>query len=86
MFITNDHGRHLDGKKDGFISHGDCCEGCRRIICLAYGPDFKKGVISDLQRELIDIPVTIGELLDFDIPKSKGKVMTELFLNPPSNH
>jgi predicted AlkP superfamily pyrophosphatase or phosphodiesterase len=86
VFITNDHGRHLDGKKDGFISHGDCCEGCRRMICLAYGPDFKQNVISDVQREQIDIPVTIGELLGFDIPKSKGKVMTELFVNSETSN
>jgi hypothetical protein len=79
VFITNDHGRHLDGHKDGFVSHGDNCEGCRKIMCFAYGPDFKSGVMLDKTREQIDIPVTIGELLGFTIPKSKGEVMTELF-------
>ncbi len=81
IFVTNDHGRHLDGRKDGFVSHGDRCEGCRKINCFAYGPDFKKGVISNVARELIDIPVTIGVLMGFTIPKSKGKVMTELFID-----
>lgn len=79
IFVTNDHGRHLDGRKDGFVSHGDNCEGCRRINCFAYGPDFKKGVITGVSRELIDIPVTIGELMGFKMEKSKGQVMTELF-------
>lgn len=79
IFVTNDHGRHLDGRKDGFISHGDNCEGCRKINCFAYGPDFKRGVITDVARDLIDIPVTIGELLGFKIEKTDGKVMTELF-------
>ena len=79
VFITNDHGRHLDGRKDGFVSHGDNCEGCRRIICLAAGPDFKKNEILDLQREQIDIPVTIAELLGFEL-KTDGQVMTELFI------
>ncbi|MCG8574018.1 MAG: alkaline phosphatase family protein [Flavobacteriales bacterium] len=80
VFITNDHGRHLDGRKDGFISHGDNCEGCRRIICFAYGPDFVSGKMFDEKRELIDIPVTVAELLGFQIEKSKGEVMKELFI------
>lgn len=79
IFVTNDHGRHLDGHKDGFVSHGDNCEGCRMINFYAYGPDFKKNVIIDTPAELIDIPVTIGEIMGFTIPKSKGRVMTELF-------
>ncbi len=81
LFVTNDHGRHLDGRKDGFISHGDGCEGCRKINCYAYGPDFKRGIVIDNERELIDIPVTIGELMGFNIAKSKGEIMTELFIN-----
>lgn len=79
VFVTNDHGRHLDGKKDGYISHGDGCEGCRKINFFASGPDFKSDLIINEPREQIDIPVTIGELLGFKIEKSKGEVMTELF-------
>jgi len=79
IFVTNDHGRHLDGHKDGFVSHGDNCEGCRMINFYAYGPDFKKNIIIDTPGELIDIPVTIGELMGFTIPDSKGRVMTDLF-------
>jgi hypothetical protein len=81
IFVTNDHGRHLDGVKDGFISHGDNCEGCRRINCFAYGPDFKKGVIMNTPRELVDIPATIAELLGFTMERCDGQVMTELFIN-----
>jgi hypothetical protein len=80
IFVTNDHGRHLDGHKDGFISHGDNCEGCRKINCWAYGPDFKRGVITDVSRELIDIPATISELLGFTMDDIKGEVMKELFI------
>ncbi|MBK7127735.1 MAG: sulfatase-like hydrolase/transferase [Crocinitomicaceae bacterium] len=79
IFVTNDHGRHLDGHKDGFVSHGDNCEGCRHINFFAYGPDFKSNVILDTPAELIDIPVTIGELMGFTIDGSEGRVMTELF-------
>lgn len=80
LFVTNDHGRHLDGISVGFVGHGDDCEGCRHINLFACGPDFKKGVITDTPRELIDIPLTIGKLLHFEIPHAQGVVMEELFL------
>jgi hypothetical protein len=83
VFITNDHGRHLDGVGDGvsngFISHGCGCEGCRHIQMLALGPDFKKGLGSDLPYEQIDIAPTIAKMLNFKMDYAKGKVMTDLF-------
>ena len=78
VFVTNDHGRHKDGVADGFCSHGDPCEGCQHINLYAYGPDFKKNIIISNERELIDIPVTIAELLHFTIPNSDVNIMTEL--------
>ncbi|MBI2258476.1 MAG: alkaline phosphatase family protein [Flavobacteriia bacterium] len=79
LWITNDHGRHLDGHKDGFISHGDKCLGCRKISLLALGPDHSKGKIITKERELIDISKTISVLFQFSMPTSKGKFMEELF-------
>ncbi|MDD2983967.1 MAG: alkaline phosphatase family protein [Crocinitomicaceae bacterium] len=79
LLITNDHGRHLDGVKDGFVNHGDKCEGCKHISLLAMGPDFKKNVIVPEGGELIDISATIAEILGFCMPSSKGKVLEELF-------
>lgn len=79
LFITNDHGRHLDGHKNGFINHGDGCEGCRHISLLAIGPDFKKDVIISDKAEMIDISQTIARMLSFDMPTCEGRVLTELF-------
>lgn len=79
LFITSDHGRHLDGVADGFASHGDGCDGCRHIGFFACGPDFKKGEVVQLVREQIDIPATLAELMGFDLPNTKGNIMTELF-------
>jgi Type I phosphodiesterase / nucleotide pyrophosphatase len=79
VFVTNDHGRHLDDVANGFVSHGDDCEGCRHINLYASGPDFKQGITVDNNRELIDIPATIGELLNLKMPTVQGEVMTELF-------
>lgn len=82
LFITNDHGRHLDGHKDGYISHGDNCAGCRKIELLAIGPDFKRGVVSDVHRNQTDVAMTSAALLGITIPDSMGKVMSELFMMP----
>jgi hypothetical protein len=79
LFVTNDHGRHLDGVSNGFISHGDTCDGCKHISLLAIGPDFKRGESLKTDRELIDIPATIAEILKFSMPTGQGNIMNELF-------
>ncbi|GAB4133994.1 MAG: hypothetical protein Fur0041_06690 [Bacteroidia bacterium] len=78
LIITNDHGRHLDNVLDGFVSHGDNCEGCRHIEFLALGPDIKKGFESDVHYEQIDIPKTIGALMAFPVPTGNGRVMQRI--------
>lgn len=78
LFITNDHGRHLDGRKDGFVSHGDKCEGCKHISLLALGPDFHKDLVVGTPAEMIDISATIAEMLGFLMPTSRGRVLNEL--------
>ncbi len=80
MFITNDHGRHLDGVKNGFVSHGGGCEGCRRMTLIALGPDFKQNYLCTKQYEQIDISATIAKILEFEVPHSKGKFMSDLFI------
>jgi hypothetical protein len=81
LFVTNDHGRHLDTISGGYPSHGDGCEGCRHINFYAFGPDFKKNKIISTPRELIDISATIAAMMRFDKTSMQGKVMTELFID-----
>lgn len=78
LFITNDHGRHLDKRKSGFKEHGDGCRGCRHISLLALGPDFPKGKTVHEKYELRDIAPTIARLLDFKMPTAKGEPIAEL--------
>ena len=78
VFITNDHGRHLDDN-GGFWNHGDNCDGCRHIMFFGYGPDFKKNVSIETRYELIDIATTTSKLLNFEIPGSQGIIMQDLF-------
>jgi phosphopentomutase len=79
LFITNDHGRHLDGVKSGFVNHGDHCEGCEHISLLILGPDTPKGLSVQKEGELIDLSKTISTLLHFEMPTSKGRFLQEAF-------
>jgi hypothetical protein len=71
LFVTNDHGRH-DDTHGGFKSHGDSCEGCRHILCLAVGRGFQAHRIIKQRRTQCDIAPTVGELLSFPTPFSIG--------------
>lgn len=82
LFVVNDHGRHLDGTGSGFASHGCPCEGCRRILCIALGPDFKTGHQSAIPRDQRDVTATVAKLLGLDMPTGQGAVMQELFSQP----
>lgn len=79
ILVTNDHGRHNDGHKDGFKEHGDKCSGCKHIFLLGLGPDFKQNEIVEEPAELLDISATIAYMFDFLMPTSKGRVLTEMF-------
>lgn len=79
VIVTNDHGRHTAGHQDGYISHGDLCEGCRHVEFFALGPDFKKNHTCETYYEQVDIANTVAELLNFKIPTSKGRVMKDVF-------
>jgi hypothetical protein len=71
LFVTNDHGRH-DDTHGSFKGHGDRCEGCRHIICLAVGRGFQANQIITQKRIQCDITPTVGELLSFPTPFSTG--------------
>jgi len=79
LIVTADHGRHLDGHKEGYEEHGDDCEGCRRILFAAQGPDFRRGAFVDAPARQVDVAATIAELLGLSSDGMEGRVMTELF-------
>ncbi len=78
LYITNDHGRHLDGRKNGFVSHGCKCDGCTHISLLALGPDFEADKVVASQYDQVDLTATIAKMLGISMPFSTGKVITEL--------
>jgi membrane-anchored protein YejM (alkaline phosphatase superfamily) len=80
VFITNDHGRHLDNTAGGFAGHGDGCEGCKHISLLALGPDVPKNKINTNAYESIDIPFTICHILGLPITNLKGKLLHDMVI------
>ncbi len=78
VFITNDHGRHLNGIADGYVSHGDTCDGCRHINLMAIGPNIKANTLVTAAYSQTDITATIAKLLKINMPHAKGKVMQEI--------
>ena len=79
LIVTNDHGRHTAGHLDGFVSHGDACDGCRHIEFFGMGPDFKKNFVCSTTFEQIDITCTIAELMGVNMPFAQGRVMLDIF-------
>jgi len=81
MIVTNDHGRHTSN----FISHGDGCEGCRRLMLLIVGPDTPAGAIDSSTRTQVDIAPTVGRLLGFSTPLSVGVVLASAIVTNIAN-
>jgi hypothetical protein len=79
LIVTNDHGRHTAGHSSGYISHGDNCDGCRRIELLLLGPEVKKNYVSAEPYDQRDIAATVARLLKFDMPTGDGRLMNDLF-------
>jgi hypothetical protein len=84
IFITSDHGRHLDNVSTAWRDHGCACQGCRRIPFLAIGPGIKVDtVIESDEGRLCDLAPTVAYLLDFDARFSQGRILREIFETPP---
>jgi len=79
LLITNDHGRHLDGVRSGFVNHGCRCNGCRHISLLVLGPDTPKGVVVTQEADMLDISQTIAQIMHFEMPTSKGEFLRAAF-------
>jgi len=73
LFITNDHGRHADTVSSGFSGHGDHCDGCEHIMCLALGRHVSPNQEIGATTYQTDIAPTVGTLLGFSTPYADGQ-------------
>ena len=78
LFVTTDHGRHLDGISTGWRSHGCQCQGCRQVFLLALGPGIREGYASDEPCSFLDLAPTVAHLMDLPMPYHRGRVLTEI--------
>lgn len=78
LLVVTDHGRHLDGVAEGWIEHGDECQGCRKTFLLAVGPGIREDWISDGAVSLVDVAPTVAHLMGIDLPHARGRVLTGL--------
>ena len=78
LFVTTDHGRHLDEEDDGWISHGCGCEGCRKTFLLALGPGIKRGYVTDALYSQKDLAPTVAHLMGLPFPYASGRVVAEI--------
>lgn len=79
VLITNDHGRHLDGIADGFISHGDGCQGCRDITMVAISSKIPGSSDESTNYSLRNIASTIADLFNFQLEDSEAKPIYSIY-------
>jgi arylsulfatase A-like enzyme len=78
LWITNDHGRHLDGISDGFSGHGDDCDGCRRISLLTLGPGLPHGKVITEPYQQTDLLPTAAKIFGFSSLSPNSHLIPEL--------
>lgn len=78
LLVTADHGRARNDEEGAFRDHSHGCRGCRHLLFLALGPDFRAGASLHRYRTQIDILPTLSELLAIPTPYARGEVMWEL--------
>lgn len=87
VLITSDHGRHSDGINNGLLGHGCDCDGCRRVMGLLWGPDFKEGMTVSEQLYQTDFAHTFAHILGLKAPHARtSRIHTEWLEDPePEN-
>lgn len=79
LFVTNDHGRHLDNVNGGYTGHGDGCEGCRHIMLFAIGKSVPKGRCVTATYDMTDLHHTLTHFLGISDPEGNGDRISEFF-------
>jgi hypothetical protein len=71
VLIISDHGRHTDGVSTGLKDHWCDCEGCRHVMALLWGPDFKDNqTVTDTVYQT-DFAHTIAHILGLYAPHAR---------------
>ncbi len=79
LIATNDHGRHSPNIGDGFIGHGDGCDGCRHLMLFAIGKGIPKGKQISTYYDMTDLHSTLSTMVGVSNPYGTGVFMNNLF-------
>ena len=72
FFVLPEFGRDRDLNARRGLDHGDGSDDLRWVSCLAWGPDFKRGVVNKDAHQVIDVMGTVCDLFGADPVLAKG--------------
>jgi hypothetical protein len=79
VLVVPEFGRDRDLNSRRGLDHGDGSEDLRRVSCVAWGPDFKRGVETGRDQRVIDVVGTVCELFGAEAPLAKGGRLQGLY-------
>ncbi|MFQ5869572.1 MAG: T9SS type A sorting domain-containing protein [Candidatus Zixiibacteriota bacterium] len=83
VLIISDHGRHRNGINNGLQGHHCDCMGCRHVMGLLWGPDFKEGMRVEASTYQTEFAHTIAHLLGLLAPHARtSRIRTEWLKSP----
>jgi hypothetical protein len=79
FIVLPEFGRDSDLNARRGLDHGDNSDDLNYVSAVAWGPDFKKGVVVKDDVRAIDVCPTVCELMGAEAPHSRGKRLPRLF-------
>jgi hypothetical protein len=79
FFVLPEFGRDQDLNSRRGLDHGDGSDDLRWVSCLAWGPDFKRGVVNRDAHKVIDVMATVCDLFGVDAKYAKGSRLRGLY-------
>ena len=78
IFVVPEFGRDADLNSRRGLDHGDGSDDLRYVSGLAWGPDFRKGVVVKEDVRVIDFTPTICQVMGADAKLARGKRLKKL--------
>jgi hypothetical protein len=79
VFVLPEFGRDRDLNARRGLDHGDGSDDLRWVSCVAWGPDFKRGVVDESEHRVIDVTPTICEMFGATPKLAKGSRLNGIF-------
>lgn len=77
--VVPEFGRDRDLNSRRGLDHGDGSEDLGFVTCVAWGPDFRRGVITKDDVQVIDVAPTVCDLLGARARHANGKLLPGLY-------